>query len=118
VLLHTATWLSFFDESESSSECCQFSFILISAIGTVDAIIFLAPISCFDETLAEDPRTNRLVRLRSHRRFRLYLKYSIGGFINALAFPMPVTFTCPSAAGFVFEQGMISEFYHLALQIF
>lgn len=27
----------------------------------VDAIIFLAPISCFDEMLAEDRRVNRLV---------------------------------------------------------
>jgi len=35
-----SSWLSFFDE--------------------MDAIIFLAPISCFDETLAEDRRVNRL----------------------------------------------------------
>jgi hypothetical protein len=27
----------------------------------VDAIIFLAPISCFDQVLAEDPNVNRLV---------------------------------------------------------
>ena len=27
----------------------------------VDAIIFLAPISCFDQVLAEDPTVNRLV---------------------------------------------------------
>lgn len=27
---------------------------------TVNAIIFLAPISAFDQTLAEDPRVNRL----------------------------------------------------------
>lgn len=35
-----SSWLSFFDE--------------------MDAIIFLAPISCFDEVLAEDPRLNRI----------------------------------------------------------
>jgi len=29
----------------------------------VDGIIFLAPISCFDQTLAEDRNVNRLVRL-------------------------------------------------------
>jgi hypothetical protein len=29
----------------------------------MDAIIFLAPISCFDQTLAEDNTTNRLVSL-------------------------------------------------------
>lgn len=29
----------------------------------MDAIIFLAPISCFDQVLAEDPTVNRLVRV-------------------------------------------------------
>jgi guanine nucleotide-binding protein subunit alpha len=28
----------------------------------MNAIIFLAPISCFDQALAEDPSVNRLVR--------------------------------------------------------
>lgn len=28
----------------------------------VEAIIFLAPISAFDQVLAEDPKVNRLVR--------------------------------------------------------
>jgi hypothetical protein len=37
----TAAWAPFFDD--------------------VNAIIFLAPISCFDQVLAEDPSINRLV---------------------------------------------------------
>ncbi|TFY54430.1 hypothetical protein EVG20_g9707 [Dentipellis fragilis] len=37
---YTPTWAPFFDD--------------------VDAIIFLAPISCFDQVLAEDPKVNRL----------------------------------------------------------
>jgi guanine nucleotide-binding protein subunit alpha len=37
----TAAWIPFFDD--------------------MNAIIFLAPISCFDQVLAEDPNVNRLV---------------------------------------------------------
>ena len=37
-----AAWVPFFDD--------------------MNAIIFLAPISCFDQALAEDPSVNRLVR--------------------------------------------------------
>lgn len=39
---------------------------LLLNIWTVDAIIFLAPISCFDLVLSEDRTVNRLVRIRSH----------------------------------------------------
>lgn len=39
--LLTAAWVPFFDD--------------------MNAIIFLAPISCFDQVLAEDPNVNRLV---------------------------------------------------------
>lgn len=40
LLVQRSAWLPFFDD--------------------VDAILFLAPISCFDERLAEDRRVNRL----------------------------------------------------------
>jgi len=40
-LITTAAWIPFFDD--------------------MNAIIFLAPISCFDQVLAEDPNVNRLV---------------------------------------------------------
>ena len=42
---HVAAWVPFFDD--------------------MDAIIFLAPISCFDQVLAEDNTVNRLVRFFS-----------------------------------------------------
>lgn len=47
----TAAWAPFFDD--------------------MDCIIFLAPISAFDQVLAEEPRVNRLVRLEP--RFGYYV---------------------------------------------
>ena len=35
-------------------------FLFLTILITVNAIIFLAPISAFDQTLAEDPKVNRL----------------------------------------------------------
>jgi guanine nucleotide-binding protein alpha-1 subunit len=53
---------------------------------TVDAIIFLAPISCFDEKLAEDARVNRLedtyILWKSVSRNKLLAKTQIVLFLN------------------------------------
>jgi hypothetical protein len=53
---------------------------------TVDAIIFLAPISCFDEKLAEDARVNRLedtyLLWKSVSRNKLLAKTQIVLFLN------------------------------------
>jgi hypothetical protein len=41
--------------------------VLTARMGTVNAIIFLAPISGFDQVLSEDKTVNRLVRLFAFR---------------------------------------------------
>ncbi|THH05648.1 hypothetical protein EW146_g9848 [Bondarzewia mesenterica] len=72
----TATWVPFFDNGASPHSPSKniiiikrqlnvlafFFFVLWVGGGAVDAIIFLAPISAFDQVLTEDLKVNRLVR--------------------------------------------------------
>jgi len=53
-----ATWVPFFDDGKQYS--LREIFGLYLTMSTVDAIIFLAPISGFDQVLAEDRSVNRL----------------------------------------------------------
>lgn len=56
-----ATWAPFFDDGEAINFLKDaWGCFLISCMA-VDAIIFLAPISGFDQVLAEDKTVNRLV---------------------------------------------------------
>jgi hypothetical protein len=50
----------------------------------VDAIIFLAPISAFDQVLTEDPQVNRLVRSFSFVKFLGSLKNASSGGFGAI----------------------------------
>jgi hypothetical protein len=58
-----ATWVPFFDNGKFLAEG-QFTWGLCLKLTNfvVDAIIFLAPISAFDQVLTEDSQVNRLVR--------------------------------------------------------
>jgi hypothetical protein len=64
-IFQRAAWVPFFDN--------------------MDSIIFLAPISGFDETLAEDPNVNRLVRSLSSYFRDLKLDEIAGGFDSFMA---------------------------------
>ena len=58
-----ATWVPFFDNGKFLAKG-GFTWGLCPKLTNfvVDAIIFLAPISAFDQVLTEDPQVNRLVR--------------------------------------------------------
>jgi hypothetical protein len=58
-LVDTATWVPFFDSGARFPVCVACGHV--NGI-LVEAIIFLAPISAFDQVLSEDPKVNRLVR--------------------------------------------------------
>ena len=58
-----ATWVPFFDSGKWLTKG-RFMWCLVPQLTNfaVDAIIFLAPISAFDQVLTEDSQVNRLVR--------------------------------------------------------
>jgi hypothetical protein len=51
---------------------CPYAAAWVPYMDDVDAIIFLAPISCFDQVLAEDPKVNRLVRAVCFRSYEVF----------------------------------------------
>ena len=65
-----ATWVPFFDNGKWLTKGRLVSYLELTNF-LVDAIIFLAPISAFDQVLTEDSQVNRLVR-------SFYLVNSIG----------------------------------------
>ena len=58
-----ATWVPFFDNGKwlTKGRFTWGSYLKLTNF-SVDAIIFLAPISAFDQVLTEDSQVNRLVR--------------------------------------------------------
>ena len=65
---------------------------------TQDAIIFLAPISCYDEVLEEDPTVNRLVRAISEMP-SLYFRST----------PWPPSRPCPPQRSLIQRAGRLDE---------
>jgi hypothetical protein len=70
----TAAWLPFFDGGEHRSVYARASddskLNMLHLFGAVNMVLFIAPVSAFNQTLTEDRRVNRLVRpvsLSEHR---------------------------------------------------